>query len=253
MSRINNKAMKQRIKDLLKKILFGRPKLNNPEAIVYDFNKSNPLGGNGERVDITHNDKIDFSILDLYQKNHYKRYEFAVTQINNNSICGDFACGSGYGTVMLAEKSAYAIGWDIDLNVIEAIKKRYGANKKVEFHHNNLLNISYTEYFDFIISFETLEHFSENEIYVLVKKFSDALKNNGKLIFSTPYMQEESEAALKLGFHKTFYIDETKLTSWLHKAGLVIEVIKYQNYQNHEIVDVFDEHDFIICIAKKII
>ena len=219
---------------------------------TYDFNRSNPLGGNGERVDIQLNKPVNFNRLDIYQKNHWKRYEFAKTIIKENGTCGDFACGTGYGSILMAGKAGYVIGADINSTVINKIKERYKHQANVCFLNEDLLNLVYADHFDNIVSFETLEHFREEDIRKLMIIFSKALKNNGRLIFSMPYMQEQSEQAIKMNFHFTFYINEEKIKSWLQEAGLKSELFKYQNYDTHTLEDVLGKKEFIICIARKI-
>jgi 2-polyprenyl-3-methyl-5-hydroxy-6-metoxy-1,4-benzoquinol methylase len=216
-----------------------------------EFNRSNPLGGNGERVDITYTNKLEFDNLDLYQKSHYKRYEFALGEIADEEICGDFACGTGYGSIMIAGKASKVVGMDINQTVISKIKERYQKVTQVSFVADNLLKLNYSSYFDTIVSFETIEHFSETNIDLLLAKFHSALKPNGRLIFSTPYMQERSEAAEKMGFHLTFYFDETKVTNILVKNGFKPVLFKYQNYDTHYILDHLEQKDFIICVAQR--
>ena len=87
------------------------------------FHSAN-LEGNGERVDIILKQYVDFDKLDMYQKSHYCRYEFAKKYITQNSVCGDFACGTGYGSIMLANKAKKVVGADINLKVINEVKKR---------------------------------------------------------------------------------------------------------------------------------
>lgn len=217
----------------------------------YDFNKSNPLGGNGERVDINLNERINFESLDVYQKNHFRRYEFAREIVNAGDVCGDFACGTGYGTVLIARKAKLVIGADLNTEVITKIKERYINDSNVTFLNENLLNLSYTNFFDSIISFETLEHFDEANIKKLLLIYKNALKKKGKIIFSTPFMQEKSDEAIKMGFHLTFYIDEQKIGEWLRESGFRIKMINYQNYDSHDIKNDLEKKDFIICVAEK--
>jgi ubiquinone/menaquinone biosynthesis C-methylase UbiE len=221
------------------------------ENAFAEFNKSNPLGGNGERVDITYTQVLEFMSLDLYQKSHFKRYEFALELINYGEVCGDFACGTGYGSVMLATKASSVVGMDINRDVISKITERYKDKTHVKFIADDLLNLKYDDYLDTIVSFETVEHFTEADIDKLMSKFWRALKSDGRLIFSTPYMQERSEAAEKMGFHLTFYFDEDKIAKILGKHGFEIVLFKYQNYDTHEIIDKLEKKDFIICVAKK--
>ena len=224
--------------------------LYSPFEKKYDFDKSNPLGGGGERVDFTYHPQLKTSKLDVYQINHYRRYEFACKQINSGDVCGDFACGSGYGSAMLSQKAQKVIGIDIDQKVITAIQQRYAHLGHLEYHCKNLLDLGFDNQFDNIISFETLEHFEEEEIKKILNLFSRALKKGGKIIFSTPYMQADDEAARNLGFHKTFYINEDKIKSWLPNAGLENLSFSYQNYQTHEIKSKLRQTDFIICVAQ---
>jgi 2-polyprenyl-3-methyl-5-hydroxy-6-metoxy-1,4-benzoquinol methylase len=224
----------------------------NKKNEQYDFNKSNPLGGNGERVDIQFTESLQYDSLDMYQKNHIRRYEFVKKYIGYEDTCGDFACGTGYGTVMLSEKAKMVIGADIDKNVIDIISRRYQENSKVLFLNINLLEIEYKNKFDTIISFETLEHFYEKDMKALLNIFNKALKDDGKLFFSTPYLQEASETAVKMGFHLTFGIDEEKIKKWLSSAGFRIELVLYQNYETHNIEANLLNKDFIICKAVKV-
>lgn len=227
-------------------------KQNDVNLKVYDFNKSNPLGGDGERVDIQLQKPFNFEKLDMYQKNHFRRYEFAKEIVGFGDVCGDFACGTGYGSVLISDKAGKVIGADIDNEVITAIKERYEKNMNVVFLNENLLNLKFDGVFDTIMSFETIEHFEEKDIKKLLSIFAESLKEGGQFIFSTPYMQEKSEAAMKLGFHLTFYIDEEKIYSWLKEAGLKIQSVHYQNYDTHFIKKDLEKKDFIICVARKI-
>jgi 2-polyprenyl-3-methyl-5-hydroxy-6-metoxy-1,4-benzoquinol methylase len=172
-----------------------------------------------------------------------------VSQLNENDIVGDMACGSGYGTMMLSRKCKEVKGYDIDIVTIDEIKKRYEKESNINFDAKNLLNIEDIDFYDKIISFETIEHFTPEEINNLIKKFYDALKIGGKLIFSTPYNQEKSPASMR--YHKTFYIVEETIKNILN-GMFEIENFYYQDYDTHNLKDGNGIKNFIICIAKKI-
>lgn len=218
---------------------------------ISEFEKNNPLGFGGERVDFIYDASFDYTRLDMYQKNHYRRYEFAANIISDGEICGDFACGSGYGSVMLSKKATRVVGADLNKKVISKIKRRYKGNTRVEFINNNLLDLQYNDLFSTVVSFETIEHFYESEIYNLLQIFHKSLKAGGIMILSVPYMQEDSEAARNLGFHKTFGIDEERVKLWLNKTGFEKPSFFYQNYVDHVINEIKTNADFLICIAKK--
>ncbi len=204
----------------------------------------------GERVDIEFSSDLDFSRLDLYQKSHFSRYMFALDQIPAGGICGDFACGTGYGTAMLSQRASRAIGADRNGNVIAAIRQRYARYSNLEYVEADLFALPYKSLFDAIVSFETIEHFEEEDIVPLLKVFSSALKPGGTLIFSTPFRQERTPEALKLGFHKTFDIDQGRIRNWLLQVGLTPQEFYVQDYRTHRVVESLEKPDFIICMAR---
>lgn len=205
------------------------------------------LENDGERMDIDFY-SMNYDNFDGYQKSHYKRYEFATTKLNSNDIVGDMACGSGYGSMMLSKNCKEVQGYDIDETTINEIKKRYVKENNVKFDVKNLLDIADENRFDKIISFETVEHFTPDEIKSLLIKFHKALKENGKLIFSTPYNQEKSIFSMK--FHKTFYITENVIKEMAQDL-FEIEETYYQDYDTHNFKGNEGVKHFIICILKR--
>ena len=216
----------------------------------------NMIENGGERVFIDLNKEIDFSSFNVHEKNHYKRYEFIsgfIAKIDRSKslIVGDFACGSGYGTCMMSGSSKKVTGIDINEKIIEFNQTHYKRFENVEFISTNIFSLSYHHDFDLIASFETIEHFDENDILTIMQKFYDALTPEGYFVFSVPYMEEESEEALKKGFHKTYFIDEKKIARWMGNTHFRVEQLFYQSYEHPDLIDKLDHKDFMVCIAKK--
>jgi 2-polyprenyl-3-methyl-5-hydroxy-6-metoxy-1,4-benzoquinol methylase len=209
------------------------------------------LSENGERVDINLRSKPHYALMDMYQKSHYKRYVFARQFVRSGMACGDFACGSGYGSALLAETAGRVTGVDIKQHVIDTVAGRYAGLHNVEFVCRDLRTIAYDREFDLVVSFETIEHIAEQDVIGLFKNFSRALKDGGILIFSTPYLQKRTPEAVTMGFHLTFDIDEAKIVSWLEPTGLSPEKFFYQNYQMHDVVAALADKEFVICVARK--
>ncbi len=207
------------------------------------------LENEGERVDILFSPGV---LLNENERCHLARYQFAQAILSKDDHVGDFACGTGYGSIMLAKAVRYVTGIDIDGRVINKIQKKYKNIQNVIFRELDLLTLDSQEEFDTIVSFETIEHFSEKDILKLFHVFHTALKQDGLLIFSTPYMQKDDQKALDMGFHKTFFINEDKISSWMGITGFRVHLFFYQNYQSPEISRSLDKKDFIICIAQKI-
>lgn len=208
------------------------------------------LAGGGERVDIEWASEISFDRFDIYQRSHFRRYQFAQSTLYGDR-CGDFACGTGYGTVMLAEKFNTAIGADLNAEVVAEIRRRYQAVSNVEFIRSDLLELDFRSELNAIVSFETVEHLPEHSIPDLFEIFRKALKPGGRLIFSVPYLQQKPVGKQDLGFHLTFLIDERKVEDWLADAGLELDGFKYQNYATHVIQDNLADKDFLICLAHR--
>jgi 2-polyprenyl-3-methyl-5-hydroxy-6-metoxy-1,4-benzoquinol methylase len=206
----------------------------------------------GERIFINLNKPNFYFLFDMYEKSHYKRYEYARSVIHPGDVIGDFACGTGYGSVILTQKAKKVIGADIDGIVIDYIRDLYKDVINLELIKMDLLDLNFFSTFDCIISFETVEHFEEQNIINIFKKFYDALVKNGQLIISTPYMQQKSEQALKMGFHKTFNIDENTIIGWLTNSGFVVDSILYQNYKSHVIRKTLVQKDFMVCVSHKV-
>lgn len=207
------------------------------------------LENGGERVEIFFKSKV---LLDDNEKCHLERYSFVASFIGSEDSVADLACGTGYGSVMLASKAASVVGVDIDSSVIKSIKDKYVSIKNLSFLESDLLDINFENQFDYIVSFETVEHFAEEDILKLLAIFNRALRSGGKLIISTPYMQKDDERAIEMGFHKTFFIDEDKITKWMSDNGFKASEFYYQSYDHQVISASVKQKDFVICIAEKI-
>ncbi|MGC9610768.1 MAG: class I SAM-dependent methyltransferase [Minisyncoccia bacterium] len=112
---------------------------------------------------------------------HLDRYKFAVSLMPENAVVLDAACGTGYGSQMLAEKAKKVIGehaliWGKERHKLPNLEFIKGdLNKSLPFTDG---------YFDMITSFETLEHVANHEN--ILSEFHRVLKPDGKLIISTP-------------------------------------------------------------------
>lgn len=212
------------------------------------------LSGGGERVDIYYNGRVFTPGLDMYQQSHYQRYRYARRLITRGGRAGDFACGTGYGSMMLAQVAGLVIGVDLSAEVLRALTQRYprASREHVLFLCADLRNLPLDAPFDDIVSFETVEHFTDSEIPLLLAAYHRLLRPRGRLILSTPYMQPPSPMALKLGFHRTFEIDERRIAGWFQQAGFQMHNIAYQNYATHVVQARLADKDFMIAVGEKI-
>lgn len=202
----------------------------------------------GERIDIYYGRQIEFKKFDIYQKSHYRRYEFACRLLNSDMLVGDLACGTGYGTLMMSHVVNHVYGCDIS-PILQFIKKRYAKFDRVSFLQSDILSVRGIPILNAIVSFETVEHLPEQLVERLFEKFNSMLCDGGLLVFSTPFRQPATPASKK--HHKVFEIDEAKATYWANEAGFQVQNFFYQNYANHEIKAAEEPKDFMICVCLK--
>lgn len=142
------------------------------------------LEDTGERI-IPHQMKLTNMML----IEHYARYHFACDFVKGDVL--DIACGTGYGSHMMAKKCKdkvdEIIGVDIDQATIDYAKHTY-YHPLTSFHVGDARDADLVNefgQFDTIISFETIEHF-KNERPFLTNLYQ-LLKPGGTLVLSTPF------------------------------------------------------------------
>lgn len=236
-----------RHKDQISSWLDETTKRTEEQRLRERYGVMKDISNSGERMDIDYH-HLDYNSLDMYQKSHFRRYEWAATLMEGGDVVADMACGSGYGSMMLLEQCREVCGYDLDGQVIEEVRKRY-KHSAASFHVRNLLEINDEQKFDKIVSFETLEHFTPNEIARLIPRLHRALKPGGKLIFSTPYNQVENH--LSRVFHRTFYITEDDIEK-MFEGYFQVTQFRYQDYASHTIQDSMAHKDFLIGVAEKL-
>lgn len=132
--------------------------------------------------------------LDNYiTQQHIARYIFTVNYMKDKIVL-DTACGSGYGSYYLAEKGAQKV-YDVDLDEKPlAIAKEFYNHSKVTFLQGNVLKLPFPDdFFDVVVSFETIEHLYEIEQYI--KEIKRMLKKDATFICSTPNIRYTAHPA----------------------------------------------------------
>lgn len=114
---------------------------------------------------------------------HWHRYHWVLSLIKGRLVA-DMACGEGYGAALLAQYAKHVTAVDIDAPTISQAQQKYAQNN-IDFICANALHTELeAAQFDFITSFETLEHLAEHEALFL--EFKRLLKQAGVLVISTP-------------------------------------------------------------------
>ncbi|MBT2757151.1 class I SAM-dependent methyltransferase [Mesobacillus foraminis] len=147
---------------------------------------------------------------------HLARYYFAMHYAKGRIL--DFACGTGYGSKLIArscKETAEIVAVDIDASAIEyALKKHY--HPKVKYVKSDATDTEIANrlgLFDVIISFETLEHVNDETAYL--QNIFQMLKPGGTLIISTPFGAGRGKPT-KEPFHIHQLTEEEFLTLFNH-------------------------------------
>lgn len=160
----------------------------------------------GERLYVGKTKTIEESI-----KDHFDRYEFAKKYLKPDFVVLDAACGTGYGSEILSssvkkvvglEISDHALNWGRQHHKKENIEfKKADLNKPIDLPDN---------YFDAIVSFETLEHVANQQN--TLSEFKRVLKPGGILIISSPDREIITE---KGGANNEFHINELSKSEFI--------------------------------------
>lgn len=125
---------------------------------------------------------IDAGTLSPYWGEHAARYHFALSMVEDLSVL-DIACGTGYGTAILAGTAKFVIGVDVDEEAAKTARDECGDKAAILLASG--LELPFPDgSFDAVTSFETIEHLHERSQFVA--ELARILKPGGKLILSTP-------------------------------------------------------------------
>lgn len=116
------------------------------------------------------------------QKDHISRYEFASQFAAGKNVL-DIACGSGYGSALLAQKARLVDGVDISQESISYAQSEFSM-QTVNYQTGDIVNFTSNRLYDLIICFETIEHIEDYE--TALRNLKKLLTPDGMLIISSP-------------------------------------------------------------------
>lgn len=139
-----------------------------------------------------HGDEAERMVPELHRgrviyAEHMVRYLAAASWVADKVVL-DVACGSGYGSKLLAERARSVIGVDLAPDAVEYAREHYGA-PNVEYRCGDALGMPVDDgSVDVVVSFETFEHVPDQERFLAEVK--RVLTPGGVCLLSTPNVDE---------------------------------------------------------------
>src|SRR5581483_11909615 len=134
---------------------------------------------------------------------HWHRYHFALPLVQGSRVL-DVACGSGYGSALLARAAAEVTGVDVAADAIAHARAKYAHAANLQFREGDCVALPFADgSFDVVVSFETIEHIAAQERFLA--ELRRVLAPGGLLVLSCPNRPAYSEAR---GITNPFHVRE---------------------------------------------
>jgi SAM-dependent methyltransferase len=180
-----------------------------------------PLEATGERLvpELQHGE--------LVHAEHLARYRLAAQLAGARRVL-DVACGTGYGTAMLAAAGRSAVGVDLDPPTVAYARRRYGS---AEYLVGDAAALPFEDAaFDLVVSFETIEHVPEPER--VLAELRRVLAPDGWLVVSTP---NKHEYLVENEFHEREFTHE-EFVELLGGAFASVELYLQHNWNSSAVL-----------------
>ena len=150
------------------------------------------------------------------EKEHEDRYDYILQRVAGKEVL-DIACGSGYGTYLLAHKgnASKVVGVDLNDQAVKYGNHRY-SHPNIKRIVGDATEVTFEKQFDVVVSFETIEHIPH--VQKFVQNIYQNLKVGGILAISTPVVIKTTETPFN-PFH---------IVEWSHEDFLAIFKNQYE-------------------------
>ena len=134
---------------------------------------------------------------------HWHRYHFASRWAAGQRVL-DVACGEGYGCALLARTAREVTGVDVSAAAVAHARAQYRDLANARFVEASCTQLPLPDAsFDLVVSFETIEHITEQERFL--EEVARVLAPGGVFLLSSPDKREYSD---KRAFANEFHVKE---------------------------------------------
>ena len=181
---------------------------------------------------------------------HYQRYYSALSFVEDKVVL-DAACGEGYGTSILATRAAKVSGLDVSAEAVARAREAYGDKENIEFVVGSVAQIPFPDHsVDVVVSFETIEHISEQLQYDFLDEIKRVLKQDGVLIMSTPNKAIYSD---RYNYHNEFHVKEFYKEEFIKFLSRSFKYTRLYNqyFEVCSVIDMEGEQDRTVSYHKS--
>ncbi len=161
--------------------------------------------------------------LDDIRVDHVERYLLAANLLKPGWRVLDIACGVGYGSYLMATRvpGVHVDAIDIAEDAMEYARKYY-THSNVRYFVGDALSCELNKgYYDAIVSFETLEHLTDDRRFL--DRLHESLRAGGRLILSSPNEDTLSFNRSDFPYHVRHYRSR-EMEQLLGEAGFAVLV-----------------------------
>jgi 2-polyprenyl-3-methyl-5-hydroxy-6-metoxy-1,4-benzoquinol methylase len=163
---------------------------------------------------------------------HIHRYDVALKYLNETDNILDIACGTGFGSDILARcSSGFVVGGDISVDAVQECRKNWN-RKNLSFEVLDGTALKYADgHFDAVVSFETIEHTTQYK--AMLQEFKRVIKPGGVAVISTPNFLINSPGGVLINeFHTQEFVYE-ELKTILEEIFPSVEIFG-QHYSRYD-------------------
>ena len=185
--------------------------------------------------------------LDENELKHFSRYNFALQFIETGYTVLDCACGTGYGSALLATRASNIYSIDSSDEAINFANANY-QNPSVKFIKNRIEALSFeNNFFDASVTIETFEHLDKTSGEKFLENIAKWTKPGGIVFISSPMLRYKDG---KPYVTNPFHINEMPRDQFIQLINSVFKDFSFSFfYQNNDTFLPLLEENTGFCIA----